>query len=129
MLLSDNLTASTTSHDGTNHTGNYTAYLDAVAAAQHRSHHIREQQRVCTDQRHRALRQPHSAPERHAPPRRLPCRRERTPQQKRQPLRVSNPLPVGACLAAECVTSDVGVVAAGNPPSCAAHHTVVAAQA
>ena len=39
MLLSGNFTASTTSRDGTNHTGNYTAYLDAVAAAQHRSHH------------------------------------------------------------------------------------------
>ena len=39
MLLSDNLTASTTSHDGMNHTGNYTAYLDAIAAAEHRSHH------------------------------------------------------------------------------------------
>ena len=38
MLLSDNLTAGTTSY-GSNTTGNYTAYLNAIAAARHESHH------------------------------------------------------------------------------------------
>ena len=112
-----------TSHDGRNHTGNYTAYLNAIAAAEHRSHHYVNSSayvpiNVTTHYANHTARL--NATHLHDA---FPADGSALHSRNEQPLRVSNPLPVGACLAAECVMKMSGVVAAGNPLSCAAHHS------